>query len=159
MAREPYCDLADVRRHLAFLPASSSPSGPLTPLPATYRPNSTQVDEHCRQASNEIDAVLALVDYSVPIPTTASLSYQMVRGWAAIGAAQMSAQAMPQGADSKHAAALGERFTAILTSIRDRDIVLPDAGKEARSRARSFAAPADSAGASPMFTRELIDDR
>lgn len=159
MAREPYAETTDVRRLLTFLPASAAPSGPLTPIPASYRPNASQVYENLIQASNDLDATLALVDYAVPVPTGATMSREILRGWTAVGAAALTVSSMPQGQrDSKHQD-YAQNFSAILKGIRERDVALPDAGKEARARVRARSGVAAGAAATPYFTRDSGGDR
>lgn len=142
-----YASAPDVIRHLTFVATFT----------ATSRPNATQVDGHLDDAANELDAALTLADYSIPIATAATVSFEILRSWNAVGAACFSARSMPQGSDSKHAQALCERFSSILDGIRAGDFALPDADKETtRGRAR-FGAIAT--GASPYFTRQGVFDR
>lgn len=144
-----YATTADVQRKLTFL----SPS-----LSATTKPTASQVADAIVGASDELDAALALVNYSVPVPTAATIALGVLREWAAIGAAGEVAYSLPQGSDSKH---LGyrERFSVILDEIRDRSRDLPDAPRDASARLRVPAQPRSGLGASPMFTRDSLDDR
>lgn len=144
-----YATAADVSRKLTFLPA----------ITGTSRPSASQVDAAIAAAADELDAALAGVAYTVPVPTTATISLGVLREWSSIGAAGEVALSLPQGADSKHAASYRERFTAILDAIRDRERDLPDAAREPRGDIRTPPRALTGAGASPSFSRDSIDDR
>jgi hypothetical protein len=144
-----YASAPDIARKLTFLPTITGSS----------RPNATQMAGAIDGAADEIDAALAGVAYTVPVPTTAPISLGVLREWNAIGAAGEVALSLPQGSDSKHASEYRERFTAILDGIRDRDRDLPDATRESRGDPRTPARALTGAGASPMFSRDSIDDR
>lgn len=136
MSRTPYASIEDVRSLLTFVATFT----------ATSRPNATQVQTALEMASNDLDAILSGLDYTLPVPSTATASLDTLRTWAAVGAAHRAALAMPQGADSKHAKDYGGEWQAILKSLEQGKRELPDAPKSSRARGR-FGTP----GASPAF--------
>src|SRR5690349_15874341 len=95
-----YASAGNVRALLSFIPTFG----------ATARPNAEQVAQFLDDASNDLDAALALADYTTPIATTATQSVELLRTWAAVGGAWHTAVAMPQGHDSKHADVYAQRF-------------------------------------------------
>lgn len=149
--RTPYASVSDIQRHLTFLPS----------LTGSSRPTASQAVDQLIAASDEIDAALAEADYTVPIPSaSAPVAAGVVREWAAIGAAAKVAYSLPQGADSKHAAGLGDRFSVLLLDARTGKVVLADAPRDpSLSLPRHATLPASGPGASPYFTADSIDDR
>lgn len=150
--RYAYASYADIQNQLSFIPTFT----------ATSKPNATQAHAHLVDASNELDAVLAISDYPTPIPTTSYHALELARSWVSVGAAAKVAKAMPQGEDSKHAKALAKEWTAILNEVRGGKVALPiDAGRdEARSLVRHGvpAVPGGPNGAGgPVFTRDRIE--
>ncbi len=121
-----YASYGDVQAHLSFVATFT----------ATSRPNATQVHQHLIDASDELDTVLRIADYSTPIPSTATAVLNVVRGWTSIGAAAHTAYAMPQGTDSKHAQALEKRWQALLKDVREGDRQLDYGRDTRRSRPR-----------------------
>lgn len=152
MAREyNYLEFSDVRALLPGLP---------TPVPASYRPNGTQIAAFMAWASNELDTYLGGVDYTVPIPTGATVALELLRGYAAFGAAWKTAAAMPQGRDSKHADMYRDEWKAILGRIEKGKVELPGVGKDSTRSLPAFpSGDPDAVGASPYFTRAGVVDR
>lgn len=143
-----YASYADIQAHLSFIPTFT----------ATSKPNATQAHSHLVDASNQLDAALAVADYATPIPTTATMALELLRSWAGIGAAAKVALAMPQGKDSKHLEALGKEWEVILGQVREGKAGLPGVALDsALSRARSGGPEAGSEGAEPVFSREYIE--
>jgi len=139
-----YASLADVKRHLSFVPTFT----------ATSKPNADEVNAHLLGVADELDAALLRQDYSVPVPTVATASLELLRQWTSIGAAMYTVAATPQGKDSKHLELLERRFSTILKGIADGSNVLPDHEKDTSTSLPRFAARSpDAEGASPYFTR------
>lgn len=113
------------------------------------KPNATQVANFLNLASDDLDSLLANVDYVTPIPTTATAGMEMLRSWTALGAAYRAAMAMPQGKESKHAETYGAEWKAILTSIEGGKRFLPDVPRISSKLPRS-AGPEGP----PVFTRD-----
>lgn len=145
-----YASVTDLHRLLTFLPATFN---------ASTRPTPSQAHQALLDSSARLDAALGLVDYTTPVATTATAAGEVLRSWAAIGAAAEIAFALPQGKDSKHAEVYRSDFQAILGSIRGRDEGLPDVARGSRSRVRSSLTARSPEAASPMFTRDNVTDR
>jgi hypothetical protein len=116
---------------------------------ATSRPSATQVANQLAQVSDEIDSVLAPLDYQTPVPTGATVSIEMLRSWTSLGAAYKAAMAMPQGKDSKHAAEYGKEWRALLSNVESGRRQLPDAPRVASKAPRSGTPDL----AAPVFNR------
>lgn len=114
------------------------------------KPGASQVGHFLDQCSNELDALLASVDYAVPVATGATASIEMLRSWTSIGGAYRTAMAMPQGKDSKHAEAYGKEWTAILGRIEKGKVELPDAPRSPVKVARGGQSGVD---CGPTFVR------
>lgn len=142
MSRTPYAAVSDVESLLAGFTIS-----------ATSRPNSSQVANLLVLASNELDTVLSLSDYSTPVPTAASQGLEMVRGWASIGAAYKTAMAMPQGKESKHAESYGAEWKAILDGIGSGRSYLPDVARLGTKMPRHAEPDSAREDGGPVFTR------
>lgn len=123
---------------------------------ASSLPNASQVVELIVQTADELDAILADVKYSVPVPTTATAAFNLLAGWNSVGAAMYALGAKVQGQDSKQLPFLERRWTAILTDLRTGDTQLPGLSKDTTiSLPRYPGAPAYAQGvATPYFTRE-----
>lgn len=121
-----YASYSDVGAHLSFVSTWT----------ASTRPNASQVHQHLIDASGELDAALAVADYDVPVATGATIAFDVVRAWTAVGAAAHTSAAMPQGASGKHAKALADRWQALLTDIEEGDRQLPLGRDHRRSRPR-----------------------
>lgn len=142
MARTPYAATSDVESLLSGVVLS-----------ATSRPTASQVANLLVLASNELDSLLSLSDYAVPIPTAASVSLEMVRSWVSIGAAYKTAMAMPQGKESKHADFYGGEWKAILESVGAGQRYLPDAARMGTKMPRHAEPDSARADNGPVFTR------
>lgn len=148
MARaDAYASAPDVRARLSFVATFT----------ATSRPNATQVHEALLAASNEIDASLAVADYSTPVATGATVAREILRTVAADGAACRVVRTFPQGADGKHFDFYCTDFARMLEALRAGDAVLPDADVSATLGLAAHGAAAT--GASPFFTRIGVLDR
>jgi hypothetical protein len=142
MSRTPYAATSDVESLLSGVVLS-----------ATSRPTASQVANLLVLASNELDSMLGLVDYSVPIPTSATASIEMARSWTSIGAAYKTAMSMPQGKESKHAEVYGAEWRAILQGIEAGQRYLPDAAREGSKMPRHAEADTADPEGNPVFTR------
>jgi hypothetical protein len=136
-----YANLADVQSALPGLA-----------LTASSRPNASQVTLQLELASNELDGVLAMLGYSVPVATGATVSMGMLRSWATVGGAYRAAMSMPQGKDSKHAESYGAEWKAILNGLEGARRSLPDAETNPSKLPRG-APPAEDGSGAPIFTR------
>jgi hypothetical protein len=148
MSRVPYASAPDVNALLSFVPTFT----------ATSRPNASQVAFHLELASNDLDAELALADYSIPVATGATVAAEMLRSWTALGAAFYLAQSMPQGQDSLHARDYRIKFETILNRIRQDEIELPGATRDtALNQARYKTYTASTVADYPAFSRDYPD--
>lgn len=119
-------------------------------ITATSKPSATQVDRLLANASDELDSILVVLDYAVPVATAATQSMEMLRSWTAVGAAYMTAMSMPQGNQSKHAEEYGKEWQAILKSVEGGRRQLPDA-ERVQNRAAARAGAPDRCA--PVFNR------
>jgi len=106
---------------------------------ASTRPTASQVVNSIELSADELDSLLSRLDYAVPIPTGATQSMDMARGWVTVGGAYRAAMAMPQGKESKHADAYGREWKALLESLEGGKRSLPDAPKIKRARSPAVA--------------------
>ena len=144
-----YASTPDILAHLAIATA-------FTP---TSRPNATQVHHQIYNAADELDGALRAAKYGVPIPTSATAATDQLNHWNAIGGAMFVAAAHPAGRDSKHLEFLERRWNAILTGIREGDLVLDGVSKDSTTSLPRFRArSATGDGASPYFTRDTLRD-
>ena len=143
-----YASAPDVIQHLTLATAFS----------ATSRPNSTQVHGQILDIADQLDAVLAAADYTVPVATGATSAFDLLNSYNAIGAAMMVTAGHPAGKDSKHLEFLERRWNAILKGISDGSIAL-DAAQDTSVALPRFGGSrsASVAGASPYFAREFPD--
>lgn len=118
------------------------------------KPNASQVADFIAGISDEIDAKLERAGYSVPIPTTATRSRDLLNQWTAIGAGMETAAAMPQGEDSKHLKYLERRWNAILKSL-DEGFSLPDEDlRETSSTTPRFGRVGAADSTEPYFEKD-----
>lgn len=153
MSRIPYAQLSDVQGKLPFFRVG-----------ATSVPNSSQIARFLEEVSDELDSSLIREGYRIPVGSmtassaaqAASQSLSVLRAWAALGAAAKTAEAMPQGVDSKHAEMYRSQFSAILKGISDDSAELFDAERETQQgvHRRLRHGGAAGAGASAFFVKD-----
>jgi hypothetical protein len=98
---------------------------PARTFSATSHPTATQVQIFLRDTAAELDAVAAVRGYSVPVPTSATIAYNLMRAYNAKGAHCLVEKTAPTGrkdaADEACAA-----WTAAKKALAEGDVLLPD---------------------------------
>lgn len=81
---------------------------PTLQITASSVPNASQVSRFIEDTAAELDGILAALDYSVPIATTATQAHAMLRGFNALGANAYVQEATPTSRDRDLARKLWE---------------------------------------------------
>lgn len=114
----PYATTDDV--------AARSPGRTFT---ATSLPNATQVGIFLRDTAAELDTIAAVRGYTVPVPTTATIAYNLMRSYNAAGAHCLVEKAAPTGRkDSLDDAC--EAWQAAKKALAEGDVILPDVAQD-----------------------------
>jgi hypothetical protein len=111
-----YASAADVERldaALSFTPNSL--------------PSRDDVTLMCEDVSAEIDGILAAQNYTVPVPTTATVSFRLLRRFTALCANALAQRAAP---DSPNAEAAEKACADCMKRLEDAKVVLPDATRD-----------------------------
>lgn len=101
----------------------------------------------CVQTGAELDGILAALDYAVPVPASATRSFELMRLYNSYGADALAQQAWP---DSPRRKSSMDLWKMTLKMLREATVQLPDAPRatdEGRVRVRSHA--------SPIFSRDM----
>ncbi len=101
------------------------------------QPNATEITGFLESTAAELDALLAANGYVVPVPTTATSAFRLIRHYNAQGAACLTLRAAPTGkkdVDTSSCAA----YKAAKEAIAAGGVTFPDLGRDTgRTRARA----------------------
>lgn len=111
-----YATLADVQARDAARQFSASSS-----------PNAQQVGLYLRDTAAELDGILSALGYGVPIDSSATVAFGMLRGFNALGANAMVQEAAPTSRNADQARQLWESCKA---ALRAGEVTLPDASPD-----------------------------
>lgn len=100
---------------------------PTLTFTATSVPNASQVARFIEDTAAELDGILAALDYTIPVPTTATQAWTMLRGFNALGANAHVQEAAPTGRHRDQARTLWEECKK---ALRAGDIALTDASSD-----------------------------
>lgn len=135
-----YATLADVERLDAALTFTAS-----------SKPSTDDVVGFLEDTAAEIDGVLAVRGYQVPVPVSATQSYRLVTLYNARGA---NAQAQNAAPDSPHADSSAKLWAATLKMLAAGDVELPDAPRDTETAAPRTPRSADTA--TSFFRRDMV---
>lgn len=121
---------------------------------ATSTPNASQVAQFIEDTAAELDGILAARDFSVPVPTTATQAFALLRSYNALGANALVQEASPTSRSRDQARALWEDCKK---ALRAGDITLSDAESDPGGLPLGPSTGARGAARDPWFPATYAD--
>lgn len=121
---------------------------------ATSTPNASQVARFIEDTAAELDGILAARDFTVPVPSTATQAFIMLRGYNALGADALVQEAAPTSRKGDLARKLWEDCKK---ALRDGQITLADAASDPGGLPLGPGSPGRAPARDPWFPATYAD--